>query len=243
MKQKKSKFQKSDQKFQNLREKISNTFVDHDFYEIVDQFPLFAGLHTIGNKLFTYELIKSTLDIPGHIVEFGCWKGSNLVYMAKLLELMAPHSSKKVFGFDNFTGLPKPTEVDGKFAEKSTGKYSGDKDKLLACIEAFELDGNVELIIGDATETIPNFVSQNKEFLVSFAYLDFDLYEGTAAALELLEDCLSIGGIIAFDEALDTRWPGETLALKEFLKNSKNQYKPMMNKLSRQPTFALQRLS
>ena len=97
MNQNKSKFQKSDQKFQNLRKKISNTFVDHDFYEIVDQFPLFAGLHTIGNKLFTYELIKSTLDIPGHIVEFGCWKGSNLVYMAKLLELMAPHSSKKVF--------------------------------------------------------------------------------------------------------------------------------------------------
>ena len=32
-----------------------------NLYEFIDQFSLFVGIHTIGNKLWTYELIKKQL--------------------------------------------------------------------------------------------------------------------------------------------------------------------------------------
>ena len=32
-----------------------------NLYEFIDQFSLFAGINTIGNKLWTYELIKKTV--------------------------------------------------------------------------------------------------------------------------------------------------------------------------------------
>lgn len=36
-------------------------------YDYVDHFGLYAGLHTIGNKLWTYELFKKTIGTPGDI--------------------------------------------------------------------------------------------------------------------------------------------------------------------------------
>ena len=36
-----------------------------DLYEHIDQFSLFAGMHTIGNKLWTYDLLKKQLVFLG----------------------------------------------------------------------------------------------------------------------------------------------------------------------------------
>ena len=45
-----------------------------------------------------------------------------------------------------------------------------------------------------------------------------------------------------FDEALSTEWPGETLAMKEYLEGSKKKFEVVSNTLSRQPTLALIRV-
>ena len=55
-------------------------------------------------------------------------------------------------------------------------------------------------------------------------------------------DCLSVGGMVVFDEACTSEWPGETLAMKEFLKSTKNEFKMYSNPISRQPTVALKRV-
>ena len=52
-------------------------------------------------------------------------------------------------------------------------------------------------------------------------FLDFDLYEPTKVALEKLIPLIPKGGIVVFDELNDSRWPGETEALKEILKVNK----------------------
>ena len=68
-----------------------------NLYEFIDQFSLFARIHTIGNKLWTYELIKKTVGIQGDIYEFGCWKGANLMFLAKVNSLLEPSSSNDIW--------------------------------------------------------------------------------------------------------------------------------------------------
>lgn len=212
-----------------------------DLYDYVDHFGLYAGTHTLGNKLFTYEMMKSTVGVPGHIVEFGCWNGSNLMFLAKLNTLFEPHAPKKIIGFDNFNGLPKSSSLDGNYADTQLGNYRGDAAILSKVISLFQMEKKVTLVVGDARKTIPKFHKDHQETLISFAYLDFDLYEPTMSALELIEDCICVGGVIVFDEACTEEWPGETRALKEFLQTTEHEFQVLSNQLSRQPTVALKR--
>lgn len=229
--------------FLESRKHFSEELGRPDLYEFIDQFSLYAGVHTIGNKLWTYDLFKKTIGVPGDIYEFGCWKGSNLMFLAKLNQLFEPSSPKRIYGFDNFSGLPEPTSVDGSYAQAQVGRYLGNKQLLERVIELFELEDRVELVVGDAVKTIPKFKSENSQALCSLAYLDFDLYEPISAALELLEDTISVGGLIVFDEAGTQEWPGETIAMKEYLRNTIHRFEMLSNPMSRQPTIALHRIA
>ncbi len=237
-----NKHAKKDKNFVVARKELERSLTKKTVFEYVDHFGLYAGEQTLGNKIFVYEMLKKTLGVPGHIVEFGCWNGSNLMYLAKVMNLLQPHNYKKVFGFDNFKGLPAPNQIDGDIAKKMEGKYEGDLEQLKKLISFFEYNEYVKLVIGDATETIQTFAKENKDFLVSFAYIDFDLYEPCVAALQFLESTLVTGGIILFDEALIPDWPGESLALKEFLARNGRDYKLLSNNMSRQPTVGLKKV-
>ena len=78
--------------------------------------------------------MKSTVGVPGDIYEFGCWKGSNLMFLAKLNSLVEPSSPKKIWGFDNFSGLPEAKDIDGPHAQNQAGKYLGSEEQLRAAI-------------------------------------------------------------------------------------------------------------
>ena len=213
-----------------------------NLYEFIDHYSLFAGSHTICNKLWTYDLLKDTVGVPGDIYEFGCWKGSNLMFLAKVHSLLESSSCKRIYGFDNFSGLPEGGEKDGNFSKNKVGKYHGDENLLRTVIDLFDLSSKINLVIGDALRTIPKFIQEYPESICSFAYLDFDLYEPTKKALEFLENSLSVGGVIVFDEAGMKEWPGETIAMKEFLKNTSHRFKLISNTISIQPTIALKRI-
>jgi hypothetical protein len=212
-------------------------------YDYVDHFGLYAGLHTIGNKLWTYELFKKTVGTPGDIYEFGSWKGSNLMFLAKLNFLFEPASTKKIISFDNFSGLPDPSSEDGKYATSQTGKYNGNEEILRQAIDLFSLNEKVQLVVGDGRDTIPKYEKENPQNICSFAYLDFDLYEPTKVALKFLDNNISVGGIIVFDQACTEQWPGETLAMKEYLNETKHNFEMLSNTISRQPTVAIKRVS
>jgi len=79
----------------------------------------------------------------------------------------------------------------------------------------------VELIKGDALETIPCFVDRNPHLLVSLLYLDFDLFEPTKMALDMFGPRMPKGSIIAFDELDNPLWPGETRAMLEYCEEKK----------------------
>ena len=84
-----------------------------------------------------------------------------------------------------------------------------DKNRYLGHIN------KIELIKGDATKTIPDFIEDNKHLVLSLLFLDFDLYEPTKVAIENFLPRMPKGAIVAFDELDNPIWPGETSALLE----------------------------
>lgn len=237
-----NKFAEEDQIFLSRRAAFAQAIGQPDLYSFIDQFALYAGGQTLAARLAAYETLRRAIDIPGHVVEFGVWHGANLMFLAKVLRLLRPNSTKKVVGFDSFEGLRDFHTFDGADAPAAAGKYRGNESTLQAAIEMFGMQNWVHLIKGDARTTIPRFAEELPEFMVSYAWIDFDVYEPCKAALDFLGKRLAVGGVIVFDEALSAAWPGETRALLEFLEDGANGRFEMFDlPIARQPVLYLVR--
>jgi len=233
------KFHKKDELYRQKRKELVAKLEMPELWSVVDQFGLYAGIQTIGTRLAVYEILKECINVPGHLVEFGSWKGANLLFMAKVLQLLQPNTHKHIFSFDSFEGLQTFSEEDGN-STVLKGSYKGNEDVLRTMIDFFEFEEWIHLVKGDALETIPQFEKENPHIMFSFVYLDFDLYKPTKVALEFVSKRLSPGGIIAFDQALTNTWPGEGQAMLEFLSEQGAGTYEMKNiSFARQPTAYL----
>ena len=74
-----------------------------------------------------------------------------------------------------------------------------------------------ELVKGDATITISEYLSNNPQTIIALAYFDFDIYEPTKICLKKILPHLSKGSVVVFDQLNCHEFPGETIALKETL--------------------------
>ena len=175
--------------------------------------------------LAKYEIFKRVLNVQGSVIECGVHMGKGLMTWAKLSAILEPlNHQRRIFGFDTFAGFPSLSEKDGTGTSTfcvEGGLAAGSYDDLLACIDLYDANRmlgqipKVELVKGDASETIPHFVETHPHCVVSLLYLDFDLYDPTRAALEAFAPRMPRGSIIAFDELNDEYMPGETIAALE----------------------------
>ncbi|MCR4321656.1 MAG: TylF/MycF family methyltransferase [Candidatus Brocadiaceae bacterium] len=233
------KFKRTDTVYLAKRKELSKDLNIPDLWQIVDHFGLYTGIQTLGTRLAVFEIMKQCLNIPGHIAEFGCWNGNNLIYMAKVLQLLQPNTHKHIYGFDSFEGLQTFSSEDGESRELF-GKYKGNEEQLRTVIDFFEMDEWVHLVKGNALDTIPKFEKDNPHLMFSMAYIDFDLYDPCKIALEYVGKRIAPGGVIVFDEALTNLWPGEGRVLVEFLsENGAGEYSMHNVTFARQPTVYL----
>ena len=211
---------------QEAGKKLEETFMRcPDSVEIkLDSFTKYVRRQSLTRFLAQYELFKQVLDVKGSIIECGVYRGFGLMAWAQLSAILEPvNLTRRIYGFDTFVGFPSIHEEDcGKFSEINVGGLCSDSyDELVELIKVY--DGNrylghikkVELIKGDAVETIPEFLKNNKHLVVSLLFLDFDLYEPTAVAIRNFLSRMPKGAVIAFDELDNPIWPGETTALLE----------------------------
>ena len=223
------------------RRKIFAEDIGHpDLWQFVDHFGLYAGTQTIATYMTLHDLVRATASVPGHVMEFGSHHGAKLMFMAKLLQLYSSNSIKKVFGFDSFEGLRTFSSLDGERSREMEGKYIGNQAVLRKSIELFGYDEWVHLVNGDARVTIPAFSEAFPHIMVSLAYVDFDLYEPCQSALKFLGPRMTVGGIIAFDEAMTDFFPGEGIAMLEFLEeHSQSRFEMKVSPIALQPTIWL----
>lgn len=205
----------------------------------------FVPRQTISHFLAKNELFKLILNSHGHIVECGVFLGGGLMTWAELSAVYEPYNhTRRIIGFDTFAGFPHISKKDKSNKNTKYTNTGGLSANSLAdikdCIKLYDLNrpighiNKVELVEGDATKTIPQFLKDNEHTVISLLYLDFDLYEPTKVALETFLPRMSKGSIIVFDELNQVQWPGETLAVMDAIgiKNLRIQRFPFTPQLS-----------
>ena len=201
---------------------------EYDMELKLRNFPKYVSRIDLSRFLARYELFKMTMDVKGSIVEGGVFMGGGVMSWAKLSAAFEPYAlHRKVIGFDTFEGFveihPKDGAGENNESLKPGGFFTGDDiyKEILESVEEFDKTRylnqyeKVELVKGDVSKTIPQYLEDNPHLIISLLFLDFDLYEPTKIALENLLSRVPKGGIVAFDEINNKFWPGETVAVFE----------------------------
>lgn len=229
------KFSHKDTLYFEKRKLFADKYHDLAPLFIADNWPLFAGVVNIGRFLAIYDLVKRVVNLPGHFCELGCYNGTNLAYLAKIVNILMPDSYTEIIGFDSFEGLKTFSNEKDPLINRTKieNSYKGNVELLEDIIRLYELDESVRLVKGDVQETVATFLQERKDIRFSFIYFDLDLYPPTKIAIELLYPHLLKGGIMVFDEYNVENWPGETSAVHDALGNNVQIYRVPF---TRQPT-------
>ena len=197
----------------------------------MENFPKYVKRQNLTRFLVLYEIFKRVVNVKGSVIECGVNNGYGVMTWSKLSAILEPvNLTRRIYGFDTFEGFPSVSDKDKtdfsdhvKEGDLASDSYE-EINALSAIHDSTRYLGHipkVELIKGDALETIPKFLLDNPHIVVSLLYLDFDLYEPTKAALENFVPRMPKGSIIAFDELDNPLWPGETQAMLELFSENK----------------------
>jgi hypothetical protein len=196
--------------------------------EAMTSFAKFAPRQDMTKFLARYELFKKILNVHGSIIECGVLYGQGTFSFGLFSSILEPiNYQRKVIGFDTFEGFDSFTDEDMHASSglKKEGELKGsniqDLEYLSNLFDANRPLGNmkkIEFVKGNSIETIPKYIKDHPELIVSLLYLDYDIYQPTKHALIRLWDRIPTGGIIAFDEVGSSAWSGETTAMLEFFR-------------------------
>ena len=193
--------------------------------ELLLNMGLFLTPQGLSRILYMDGLYRRILEVQGVVMEFGCRWGQNLNLFCALRGIYEPFNRlRKVVGFDTFEGFVRVDDKDGRQMTEGayavTEGYEKYLDDILRNQEHESPLSHIrkyEIIKGDVSDTVPQYVKDNPHTIVALAYFDLDLYQPTKDCLEAVLSRMPKGAVLALDEANDEACPGETLALHEVL--------------------------
>lgn len=193
--------------------------------QMVTNLGLFLRSSVLAKFLYVNELYEMIVRTPGVIMELGVWWGQNLALFESLRAVYEPYNfGRRVVGFDTFTGYPSIAPQDGRheLAEVHGYAVTQDYEKYLDELLRYHEQENpmphickYELVKGDASATVPEYLEAHPETIIALAYFDLQLYEPTKECLKAIKPHLTRGSVVALDELNSPEFPGETIAFKE----------------------------
>ena len=180
-------------------------------------FYLTSNVKRLSKAIAHYELYKSIVDLPGHVLEFGVFKGTSLIRFLTYRDMLESSNSRKVIGFDVFGKFPKSNDKDDSEFIKRFESQGGDGipvDQLEVALQN-KLFNNYELVKGNIFDTIPEYIAEHPELRIALLHIDVDVYEPSKFILDKLFDRVVKGGLVVFDDYATVA--GETRAVDEFL--------------------------
>ena len=212
---------------------MGKTFLGFDTdkcWDYENGFYLTSHVTRLAKMLAHYELYKSIVALPGHVIECGVYKGSSFVRFATFREILENPYSRKIIGFDAFGRFPRDDgdAHDDAFIERfsAEGGDGIDRDAFLEVLSHKGLE-NVELIQGNICETVPQYVIDHPELRIALLHIDVDVYRPTKVILEQMFDRIVPGGLLVVDDYGTVK--GETEAVDEFARRSEE--KMLLEKL------------
>lgn len=208
---------------QRLHELYRNSPLSEE--EMLINFGLYMRSSAMAKILFWDEAYRKIINIPGNIYVFGTWWGQDMTLLYNLRAVHEPYNfTRKIYGFDTFTGYPEPTNRDVISDTIKEGAYGTTKDylnyfeELMDYHEKENIMGHIKkygLIQGNIVNTLPDHFMSNPHEIVSIAYIDLALYEPTKVVLNECIKNMVKGSMFIFDELNAVEYPGETIAVKE----------------------------
>jgi|GEM_PF-1216462 hypothetical protein len=205
-------------------------FKDMELAEDPLSYKLLYNLIGTGNSeaIYIRYYLKKCLQLEGDVCEFGIAQGTTSAMLANDIK----NSNKHLWLFDSFEGLSIPTEKD---ILKNDIFHLGSMDKYAYSMKCSIEEVKERLKEIDIDETrikiIPGFIEKTvleeevKKNLnsVSFAYIDFDLYDPILTALKFLHKRTKKGSVIIVDD-YDFFSTGAKTAVDEFVHDNRDYY-------------------
>jgi predicted O-methyltransferase YrrM len=163
------------------------------------------------------ELLRSTIGIPGEVVECGCFLGLSSYMMCSYLQRWDPSFDGSGYNiFDSFQGLSDPTEDDDippDWENAVNLQLMTQRGNFAASLERVERNLHKFPAITFHPGWIPLTFKHLPTANYRFVHVDVDLYDPTLDAFSYFYTKLSPGGVIVSD---DYSWPGARRAIDEF---------------------------
>jgi O-methyltransferase len=154
-----------------------------------------SGQHSRAELMFIADAALK-LEVPGPIIECGCWKGSS---SAKLSHVAA-RAGRKLFVCDTFEGLPDQeethTRIDGRIRHFKAGEFSGGLEEVRENIRAWGNLESCEFVRGLFSETLPRL-----DVNPAVVFMDVDYVSSARDCLKSLWPRLRPGGLFFTHEA------------------------------------------
>jgi len=160
-------------------------------------------------------LARMVKNVPGRVVECGCWKGG---MMAGIAEVLGPAHVYDLF--DSFQGLPSARTIDGAGALAYQADVNGPGYLDNLRVSPMEAKAAMDQVTppvlyriheGWFEQTLPSPCDWN----ISLLRLDADWYESTRECLRRLFSRVVPGGMVIIDDYYV--WDGCAIAVHEFL--------------------------
>ena len=200
---------------------------DQKLYDGFNDFILSSDVKVFGKLLARTSLMQKVKNIPGDILECGIFKGTGLFTFLKLKRFLNPNSGKKVIGFDFFDSDSLLESLSGQDKNAMSVLFDqrgfSHKESYFEYFKSFILecgfqDYEFDLVKGDVSRTIPEYLSTRPGLKISLLYLDLDIAKPTYDVLVSAWDRVSRGGIVVFDEYAFHKW-SESKGVDKFFKD------------------------
>lgn len=182
----------------------------------------FRGRHIISDQVGQGELgvvwreLEKILaaNVPGDIVEFGCYAGTTSLFIRRLLDQTGESGKRAFHVYDSFEGLPEKSGQDESTAGTAfqPGKLAVSKKEFLHQFRAANLRPPV-VHKGWFNQLTDTDVPQK----IAFAFLDGDFYESIVDSLKLVWPRMAKGGAVLVDDYGREALPGAERAVRQFL--------------------------
>jgi len=176
-------------------------------------------------KVLLREL-KQVLDksVDGDVVELGCYKGLTSLELQKLLK--GQGSSKKLYLYDSFEGLPDKQAAD----ESPAGSQFKAGELYVSKREVVERFKRASLPLPFVYKTWFKDIKENQlPARICFAFLDGDFYESIKDSLIKIWPFLDPQAVIVVDDYANQALPGAAKAVNEWLSTHKAQLRVEAN--------------
>ena len=159
------------------------------------------------------QALETTRNVPGAVVEFGCFRGSSTSVMLDYALSTGLQRDFHIFDiFDGFTYEEAKKSPDAMW--QGTHKTEG-YDVVRTRLESIGYPNLKVYKANVITAPLPPEITQ-----IAVANVDVDLYEAVKAGLDKVADLIPPGGIIICEDAGHTpNLIGARLALQEFMQS------------------------